>query len=109
VLSAHLGYDLARMQFEIIFGPEAAENFSRLDAHTRSEVRDAIQNHLRHEPTKLSKSRIKRLRGLRQPQYRLRIGDIRVFYDVVDGEVHILALMTKARAIEWLTERGIPE
>jgi hypothetical protein len=27
----------------------------------------------------------------------------------MDGEVHILALMTKARTIEWLAERGIPE
>jgi hypothetical protein len=41
-------------------------------------VRDTISRHLRHEPTKVSKSRIKRLRGLSQPQYRLRVGDIRV-------------------------------
>jgi len=97
------------MLFEIIFGPEAAEGFRRLEAHIRSEVRDAIEGHLRHEPTKVSKSRIKRLRGLQQPQYRLRIGEIRVFYDVVEGEVHVLALMTKARAVAWLSERGIPE
>ena len=97
------------MPFEIIFGPEAAENFRRLEAHIRSEVRDAIEVHLRHEPTRVSKSRIKRLRGLQQPQYRLRVGEIRVFYDVVEGEVHVLALMTKARAVAWLSERGIPE
>ena len=42
---------------------------------------------LRFEPTKLSKSRIKRLRGLEQPQYRLRVGEIRVFYDVTETEV----------------------
>ncbi len=70
------------MPFEIIFGPDAAENFRRLEAHIRSEVRDAVEIHLRHEPTKLSKSRIKRLRGLQQPQYHLRVGEIRVFYDV---------------------------
>ncbi len=57
------------MLFEIIFGPEAAENFRRLAAHIRSEVRDAIEGHLRHEPTKVSKSRIKRLRGLRSTAY----------------------------------------
>ena len=34
---------------------------------------DAIQRHLRHEPTKQSKSRIKRLRGLARPQFRLRV------------------------------------
>src|SRR2546422_3569706 len=32
-----------------------------------------------------SKSRIKRLRGIERPGYRLRVGQIRVFYDVRDG------------------------
>ena len=95
------------MRFEIIFGPEAAGNFRELNAHVRAEVRDAIETHLRHEPMKLSKSRIKRLEGLRQPQYRLRIGEIRAFYDVVEGEVHVLAIMTKDRVAAWLAERGV--
>lgn len=81
----------------------------RLDARTRSEVRDQIELHLRNEPTKVSKSRIKRLRGLRQPQYRLRIGDIRVFYDVVENEVHVLAVVEKSKTYEWLNEQGTPE
>ena len=51
-----------------------------------------------HEPTKVSKSRIKRLRGLSQPQYRLRVGDIRVFYDVTETTVHVLAIIPKAQA-----------
>jgi prevent-host-death family protein len=45
-------------------------------------VRDALERHLRYEPTRVSKSRIKRLRGLSQPQYRRRVGEVRVFYDV---------------------------
>ena len=42
------------------------------------------QRHLRHDPRKVSRSRIKRLRGVRRPQFRLRVGEIRVFYDVSD-------------------------
>ena len=38
-----------------------------------------------------------------------RVGEIRVFYDVVQDEVHVIAIMTKARAIEWLNGRGIRE
>ncbi len=57
----------------------------------------------------MSKSRIKRLRGLRQPQYRLRIGEIRVFYDVVETEVHVLAVTEKSEASKWLEEKGTPE
>jgi len=70
------------MSFEIILAPEAVEDFKRLRANVRAEVRAALGTHLRHEPGKASRSRIKRLRGLRQPQYRLRVGDVRIFYDV---------------------------
>ncbi len=67
-----------------------------------------MELHLRYEPTKLSKSRIKRLRGLEQPQYRLRLGEIRVFYDVTETEVQVLAIVSKAQAQAWLDQQGIP-
>jgi mRNA-degrading endonuclease RelE of RelBE toxin-antitoxin system len=70
---------MARMKYEIILAPEAAQDLKRLKAHTRSEVKDALERHLRHEPGRVSKSRIKRLRGVNHPQYRLRVGEIRVF------------------------------
>jgi mRNA-degrading endonuclease RelE of RelBE toxin-antitoxin system len=72
-------------------------------------VRDALETHLRHEPTKVSKSRIKRLRGVAKPQYRLRVGETRVFYDVRDEAVEILAIVAKRQAQAWLAEQGTPE
>ena len=74
----------------------------------RTGVMKALNVHLTHEPTKVSKSRIKRLRGISQPQYRLRIGDIRVFYDVTETQVQVLAIVTKADAQSWLDEQGTP-
>ena len=56
-----------------------------------------------------SRSRIKRLRGLSQPQYRLRVNDIRVFYDVAETTVQILAIITKAEAQDWLDQAGTPD
>ena len=100
------GYILARMKYEIIFAPEAVQDFKRLSARDRSIVRDAIEQHLRYEPEKTSKSRIKRLRGISRPQYRLRIGEIRVFYDVVEPDVEILAIIPKSKASAWLEEVG---
>lgn len=97
------------MRFELILAPEAERAYRRLTARQRSEVRDAIERHLRFEPTKVSKSRIKRLRGLQQPQYRLRINEVRVFYDVTEESVEILAIIPKAEAQEWLDETGTPE
>lgn len=67
-----------------------------------------LERQLRNEPTKVSKSRIKRLRGLSQPQYRLRVGDIRVFYDVTEKTVEVLAIVTKGEAQAWLDEEGTP-
>jgi mRNA interferase RelE/StbE len=80
----------------------------KLPAHIRAEVKDALDVHLRYEPTKVSKSRIKRLRGLSQPQFRLRVGDIRVFYDVTEATVEVLAIIEKAEAQAWLDEEGTP-
>jgi mRNA-degrading endonuclease RelE of RelBE toxin-antitoxin system len=97
------------MPFEIILAPQAAGDLRRLKANVRSAVRDGIAGHLRHEPTKVSKSRIKRLRGLSHPQFRLRIEDVRVFYDVTEASVEILAIVPKSEAEEWLSETGQPE
>ena len=72
-------------------------------------MRTAIETHLRHEPTKVSRSRIKRLRQMRQPQYRLRVDDVRVFYDVLEGEVAILAIVAKSEVETWLAQFGNPE
>lgn len=96
------------MAFEIVVAPGAVKSLHKLPAHIRAEVKDALEVHLRHEPTKVSKSRIKRLRGLSQPQFRLRIGDIRVFYDVTEATVEILAIIGKAEAQAWLDEEGTP-
>jgi mRNA interferase RelE/StbE len=97
------------MPFAIVLAPQAVEDFKRLKAHLRDGLRDALEIHLRHEPRQTSRSRIKRLRGLRQPQYRLRVGDIRVFYDVSGETVEVLAIVTKSEADEWLTQFADPE
>jgi mRNA-degrading endonuclease RelE of RelBE toxin-antitoxin system len=94
------------MPFDIVLAPGAAESMQKLPAHVRSRVRDALERHLRHEPTKVSKSRIKRLKGLSQPQYRLRVEEVRVFYDVTKTAVEVLAIVTKAEAQAWLENEG---
>ena len=97
------------MKFEIVVSPGAAKGLAVLKPDVRSGVRDRIELHLRHEPTKLSKSRIKRLRGLLRPQYRLRVDEIRVFYDVTASTVEVLAIITKAEARAWLDDGGTPD
>src|ERR1700680_827962 len=97
------------MPFAIILAPEAVDDLRRFKAHARAAVRTALETHLRHEPGRTSRSRIKRLRGLRRPQYRLRVGEVRVFYDVSGATVEILAIVAKPEAKSWLAQFGSPE
>jgi mRNA interferase RelE/StbE len=97
------------MPFAIVLAPEAVEDLRRLGANVRATVRSALETHLRYEPEKTSRSRIKRLRGLRRPQYRLRVGEVRVFYDISGTTVEVLAIVAKSEAASWLAQFGSPE
>ncbi len=94
------------MKYEILLAPQAVEDLKRLRANIRSEVKGALESHLRHQPRKQSRSRIKRLKGIAKPQYRLRVGEVRVFYDVSENSVEVLAILEKKEVLEWLERSG---
>src|SRR5262245_34656008 len=94
------------MTYAIILAPEAVADMRELSARDRVSIVDTMERHLRHEPDKVSRSRIKRLRGVRKPQYRLRVDDFRVFYDISGGAVEVLAVVPKASAEQWLRKYG---
>ena len=110
-LGGQSGYVLPRMNYLVVIARSAQEQFKKLDARWRSTLKWAMRQYLETAPTRESKSRIKRLRGLRQPQYRLRVEEMRVFYDVNEGEkrVEVLAFVMKPETSEWLQEHGVPE
>ncbi|MSR60651.1 MAG: type II toxin-antitoxin system RelE/ParE family toxin [Planctomycetaceae bacterium] len=98
------------MRYDIFLAPEAFEDLHCLTAKMRVEVQGALERYLRHTPTGVGKSRIKRLRGLSHPQFRLRVGaDVRVFYDVTETTVQILAIILKSDAEAWLERSGEPD
>ena len=97
------------MRFKIILAPEATEDLRDLKAGLRASVREALETYLRHEPKKTSRSRIKRLRGLSRPQYRLRVDEARIFYDVTSTTVEVLAIVAKSEAESWLAQFGKPQ
>jgi mRNA interferase RelE/StbE len=97
------------MPFAIVLAPEAVEDLGRLTANVRATLRAALERHLRHEPEKTSRSRVKRLRGVRRPQYRLRVNEVRVFYDVSGATVEVLAIVAKSEAESWLAQFARPE
>ncbi|MCE7985498.1 MAG: type II toxin-antitoxin system RelE/ParE family toxin [Caldilinea sp. CFX5] len=96
------------MRYEIQFTDHALQDYVGLTARWRAMVKQAIETHLRHEPRRESKSRIKRLKGIEWPEYRLRVDELRVFYQVEGTVVQILAVVFKDEAEEWLTTFGRP-
>lgn len=95
------------MKYTVTFAPRARDDYFAMSAYDRAVVRDAINTHLLHQPMLESKSRSKRLREMSKPQYRLRVGEIRVFYDVNGPEVEVLGVVDKAHAEAWLQKWGI--
>ena len=95
------------MPYEVVFASTALEHYRALDARWKATIKDAIYAHLTHEPFRVSKSRIKRLRDMDEPQYRLRVEDYRVFYDIIENDVLIIAIVPKADADDWLNKFGI--
>ena len=99
------------MKFEIIIADSAREAFLGFDGRWRSALKNALYTYLEDEPTRESKSRIKRLTGLRQPQYRLRVDEMRIFYDVNEElhRVEVLGFVVKAQMDHWLEFHGVPD
>jgi len=92
--------------YEIALKHSAIADLDALRKFDAAQIADAMEKHLRHDPTKESKSRIKRLRGLSSPDYRLRVGDYRVFYAVdKDGRrVDVLRIMHKDQTASYYEE-----
>ena len=92
------------MPYIIDFEADALDDLKALRKGERVKVLKAIEEHLTYEPTRQSKSRIKRLRPGGQPPYRLRVDTLRVYYDVqTDSKsVTIYGIVDKGRSLEWL-------
>jgi len=86
--------------FRVVVRPGPAEQIRRLRPVDAVAILDALETHLRHDPERVSRSRIKRLRGKQDATYRLRVGEHRVFYDVLEGQVIVTAVLHK-RETAW--------
>ena len=81
--------------YRITVRPWAAAQIRRLRRFDAVTILDGLEAYLRDEPERVSRSRIKRLRGQQQSTYRLRIGEYRVFYDVEERKVVVNAVLHK--------------
>ena len=90
------------MTYEILYSDEAVEKLRSLRAFDRAAVLDGIERVLLVNPTQASKAKVKLLRQPAPTQYRLRVGEFRVFYDVLGQSVYVIQLLSKADSISYL-------
>jgi mRNA-degrading endonuclease RelE of RelBE toxin-antitoxin system len=85
--------------YEIRYAEAAVEDLRRLRPFDQRAILDAVVQHLSHEPRRVSRSRIKAMLQPFWSQYRLRVGDFRVYYDVEDApaRVNVLRVLEKGR------------
>jgi mRNA interferase RelE/StbE len=83
--------------FRIEFAREAANDLRELRAFDKRKVLDAIQLFLIRDPRKTSRSRIKLMAQPFWSQYRLRVEQFRVYYDLdeVAGIVNVVRVLRK--------------
>lgn len=88
------------MPYDIQFAEVVAEHLTFLSAGEQSRVFAAIEEQLLHEPLKETRNR-KPLRPNPLAPWELRVGNLRVFYDVVSDppEVNIVAIGKKQGSI----------
>lgn len=72
------------MPYRIEFTPKARDHFAAFAARERALLRDGLRRQLTHQPTLETRHR-KPLRPNTLAGFRLRIRDLRVYYDVVEG------------------------
>jgi len=84
------------MAYPIVFAPQARDEYEALPVPIRAEVRRAIKRYLSSHPTRISRDHVRRFRTMRKPQYRLRVGNTFVFYDVREDRVEVLTIVEKA-------------
>src|SRR5947199_9233445 len=94
----------ASVRFQVTNDPAALGDLRKLRAYDRRAVLDVLERVLTTTPTQVSRSRIKRLRGVDSPQYRLRVAEFRVFYDVVAAGVYVLRVLAKPAVADYLRE-----
>ena len=82
-------------RFEVVFSPAAQHEIERLEVDKALQVAKDIKKYLETSPFPFGKTRIKKLTGFYPPLYRLRSGDFRAYYRIVNKEAIILTVGSK--------------
>jgi mRNA-degrading endonuclease RelE of RelBE toxin-antitoxin system len=84
--------------YDIQYSHEAINDLVAIRAYDQRVIIGGIEQHLLYQPRLVSRSRIKEMLQPFWSQYRLRIEDFRIYYDVDDAArvIYILRVVSKA-------------
>lgn len=83
---------MASGKYTISVSKLAKDDIASLRVFDQRQIIDAMEEHLASQPTKESKSRIKKMTQPFWSEYRLRVGEFRVYYDV-DAEANEVLIL----------------
>ena len=88
-------------RYEVVYSPESLEDLKSLRLYDQRAVIDAIEQTLPFAPTTETKSSVKRMEQPFWCQFRLRVDDLRVYYNVYqdEGRVSILRIIKKGTEV----------
>lgn|SRR5512134_309905 len=97
------------MAYGIRFAESVKDQIRQLSARQRAQLIDAVEQQLSHEPMVETRNR-KPLRPNPLAPWELRVGDLRVFYEVATGEneVRVLAVGQKRGNTVWVGGKEVP-
>lgn len=94
--------------FEVRFAPAAARAFRKLPPDVRKRIRSALDK-LAASPGGLGRGgkSVKTIRGVDDSFHRLRVGDYRLLYDVIDEDrvLLVLGIVDRGDLERWLRNR----
>jgi mRNA-degrading endonuclease RelE of RelBE toxin-antitoxin system len=79
-------------KIEVVFSPSAQRDLEDLDIRAALQITQDIKTYLSFPIQRFGKTRLKKLTGFTPPLYRLRSGDYRIYYRIVERVVVILAI-----------------
>lgn len=92
-------------RYDIDYAEEAVADLKALRAYDQRKILAGIETHLRFQPKKESRSSIKAMVQPFWSQFRLRIEDFRVYYDVSEDPRSVQVLRVLEKTTEQTQEK----
>jgi len=91
-------------RFAIEYDQQAIAELRALRRFDQVAILDGVERHLTNQPARVSRTRIKKLDPPVLADYRLRVGDYRVFYNVYEDRCIVLVVAVRYKGTFTLKE-----